>query len=389
MCDCVADGHDHFAVGQTENEKKEGELLPLHGSLDDMVHVFRGAYSDSHKSATAATHQSAAAAADQSAAAVADRKAADWAMVLTLLFRYKEAIDVLEKARANGESPLCTLLLCKALFLSCDHVDDRFERCENILREIDGWSGFGTEPCRRVFKSLYSYTHMISDIMRRERRGRCKLQTEIGPKMKIMHVIGDSHICSLAHRKVCAHYYLTPLLVTGLKAWHLRRPGVFTSQSLMHALHKCEGAHGVLLSAGEIDIREGISLAVRKGLYSSIEEAIDATSTGFVSTVAKLAEEHEIEQIYVLPVIPPPRGQTRGGKFRMRQRRARHTKLWNAAVAEKAAAESRVVFLDYVDAMMDRVDGESLDVRFALSDHTHANSNLVALLERELLKFLK
>ena len=374
MCECVADGHDHFALGQTENEKKEGELLPLHGSLDNMVHDFRGAYLDSHKSA----------------AAVADRRAADWAMVLTLLFRYKEAIDVLEKARANGESPLCTLLLCKALFLSCDHVDDRFERCENILREIDG---FENEPCRRVFKSLYSYTHMISDIMKRERRARRKLQMEIGPKMKIMYVIGDSHICSLVHRKVCAHYYLCPLLVTGLKAWHVtrtRRPGgvLFTTQSLVHALHKCEGAHGALLSAGEIDIREGISLAVRKGLYSSIEEAIAATSTAFVSTVAKLAEEHEIEQIYVLPVIPPPRGQTRGGKFRMRQRRARHTKLWNAAIAEKAAAESRVVFLDFVDAMMDRVDGESLDVRFALNDHTHANSNLAVLLERELLKFL-
>ena len=120
-------------------------------------------------------------------------------------------------------------------------------------------------------------------------------------QVQVVHLVGDSHILSAAwkitsvpetvrssgQRGRCdrkpfsfqssSKMVFVPHLVTGLKAWHLqRRQGYLTSAQLqdvvsrlavqVHAESKRSGLRPtIVLSAGEIDCREGISKAVEKG----------------------------------------------------------------------------------------------------------------------------
>ena len=59
----------------------------------------------------------------------------------------------------------------------------------------------------------------------------------------------------------------------------------------------------ILLSAGEIDCREGIGGVLLEGLYNCCDDAISKTVQEYVKAVNEIADEFDL-QILVMPVAP-------------------------------------------------------------------------------------
>lgn len=96
---------------------------------------------------------------------------------------------------------------------------------------------------------------------------------------------------------------LTPLLVTGLKAWHLRPASRFYPKRQFEAtLAALPPGAQLILVAGEIDCREGLPGAVQKGRHDSLEAAIAAAVAVYVGVLSGLAARGF--EVFVHP--PPP-----------------------------------------------------------------------------------
>ena len=96
-----------------------------------------------------------------------------------------------------------------------------------------------------------------------------------------MFLMGDSHCMSAAWRHVTLRgerRVLQPLLVTGLKAWHLRPESKFYPktgfENTVAALPK---RAQVVVLFGEIDCREGLLVSVERCRYETVEEGAQVT----------------------------------------------------------------------------------------------------------------
>ena len=102
-----------------------------------------------------------------------------------------------------------------------------------------------------------------------------------------MYIAGDSHALAPAWRTLSwngATRRLTPVLVTGLKAWHLRPESDFYPKANFEAaIAKIPDGADVIFAFGEIDCRpnEGFISAASK-LNRPIESIISETVDGFV-----------------------------------------------------------------------------------------------------------
>ncbi|KAF8068189.1 hypothetical protein HT031_001875 [Scenedesmus sp. PABB004] len=96
-------------------------------------------------------------------------------------------------------------------------------------------------------------------------------------------LLGDSHILPGAWRVITvagAPRLLVPLLVTGLKAWHLRAGAAFyTAHQFWRAAEALPRGAQVVLVAGEIDCREGLAAAVEK-LRAALGDAVSRAAAG-------------------------------------------------------------------------------------------------------------
>lgn len=149
-----------------------------------------------------------------------------------------------------------------------------------------------------------------------------------------LYVIGDSHILSIAWQTIQIrssnsndsnqqhqHCYrtATPLLITGLKAWHCRSETNFFTHTNVHSILKRISSGGtkkqtIIFSAGEIDCREGIGGKVLEGystvgggsgdlLAEHIKDSVLHTVKVYVDALANFAELYHL-QILVMPVAP-------------------------------------------------------------------------------------
>ena len=92
-------------------------------------------------------------------------------------------------------------------------------------------------------------------------------------------LVGDSHCMSLAWRDVRLggeRRTLFPLLVTGVKLWHLRRDSVFyTKQAFRSTVSPMPAGATAVFTLGDIDCREGLPVAVERYMYDDMDRAID------------------------------------------------------------------------------------------------------------------
>jgi tetratricopeptide (TPR) repeat protein len=115
---------------------------------------------------------------------------------------------------------------------------------------------------------------------------------------------------------------LIPKLVTGLKQWHLRPNSDFYPkegfQRMVAGLPEgadvsdCPSSSSplllqVILMVGEIDCREGLLVALERGLYSSLEEGIRETLKVFKATITHLVQK---KRLRVRPLFSPSLTQT-------------------------------------------------------------------------------
>ena len=213
-----------------------------------------------------------------------------------------------------------------------------------------------------------------------------------------LFVLGDSHCLSIAWQTIKIPTTATttdgPLLrtlvpypATGIKAWHVREgTRFFTHYNLQSCLHRLPSTcKTVLLTAGEIDCREGIGGEKLSGYYTSCDDAVRNTVREYVGAVAKLAFKYEL-QILLLPVAPYTYRNAKKGKAAGRDERRQRILLWNDLLREECAIRSGdgVYLLDYEENL--RSPDESSPVGFVLNkaynaDYTHLNSAFLPHLE--------
>jgi hypothetical protein len=207
-----------------------------------------------------------------------------------------------------------------------------------------------------------------------------------------LHVVGDSHVLSVAWQTIVLpsgdQRLLIPVVVTGLKAWHTRPRTRFFTHALLHTVlhqHRCSiVGRTIVMSAGEIDCREGIGGEVLKGYTQQVsaDHNIAHTVSEYIDALDLLSKQYNI-QILVLPVAPHGHKSDKYGKAVGRARRRLVTQCWNQNLkrAIDAKACSRIYLVNYEAALLN--PGYVLKPVYD-ADSTHMNSAFLPHLEEAL-----
>mmetsp|Transcript_11549 Transcript_11549/g.24756 ORF Transcript_11549/g.24756 Transcript_11549/m.24756 type:complete len:749 (-) Transcript_11549:834-3080(-) len=189
------------------------------------------------------------------------------------------------------------------------------------------------------------------------------------PTLPLLYVAGDSHSLSPGWRTVPFQgqpHLLKPVLVTGLKAWHLREESdFFPKANFKYAMGTIPDGARVVFAFGEIDCRERLLVAVERARYKDLQEGIDVVVGIYVSCLVQLARSRKFS-IMVHPV-PPVLKETRA-----------IVKLFNATLKQRVLKEPILTYLDFFDKLL-TADGEDLEPELSL-DGTHMSPAYVDLL---------
>ncbi len=121
-----------------------------------------------------------------------------------------------------------------------------------------------------------------------------------------LFLLGDSHVLSGAWRTVALRHtrcVLVPLLVTGLKAFHLRpKSSFYTKKQWQAVTQRLPVGARVVTLFGEIDCREGLLAAVEKGVYDTVPAAAAGVAAMYVDAVARLTAAPRCCDVFVHPV---------------------------------------------------------------------------------------
>jgi len=226
---------------------------------------------------------------------------------------------------------------------------------------------------------------------------------------KPIFVLGDSHVLSLAWQSICINHssdpkvyrVLVPFPSTGVKAWHFRKETkFFTHYNLCESfkrLFRCFDHDGlprtVIVSAGEIDCREGIGGSLLHGYYKNCSDAVKNTALQYLDAVSLIARKYHL-QILVMPVAPHAFRSEKNGKALGRAKRRETIHLWNEILRRELckspmSKRPNVFLLDYEEQL--RVHDEKSSVGYVLkpsfnADYTHVNGAVVRLIEHSLQK---
>lgn len=223
------------------------------------------------------------------------------------------------------------------------------------------------------------------------------------PSEKVIFALGDSHVLSIGwqtlriitNRTGEIFRTIVPNPVTGLKAWHTRdATNFFTKYNLECCLQRLPPTcKTVILSAGEIDCREGIGGALLEGYSNECEVAVQNTAKEYVSAINIIATRYDL-QILLLPVAPHAYRSEKNGKALGRGLRRQRMLIWNEMLRkicreQNTVNKQRVFLLDYEESL--RAQNHSSPVGFVLSpvynaDFTHMNSAFLPLLEDAVVK---
>jgi tetratricopeptide (TPR) repeat protein len=163
---------------------------------------------------------------------------------------------------------------------------------------------FKQELHETIIRNEHAYFCCISQIM-----------TYLAPCLPLpktteqpLYVCGESHCLSPAWQTIELNGIkrtLIPVLVTGLKCWHLRPESDFYPKAnFWNAVKTIPPKSKVIFMFGEIDCREGIWLAVEKCRYKDMDEGMLFAIRIYLNTLEQLLLEPYEFDIYVHPVLP-------------------------------------------------------------------------------------
>lgn len=225
---------------------------------------------------------------------------------------------------------------------------------------------------------------------------------EYDAELPPLFIVGDSHCLTAAWRVITyrgRRRILRPMLVTGLKCWHMRdgedfyprtnfdnvcakiptgSEVIFCASTFLQLLWNwtfflsapipdlfCDF---VFVVFGEIDCREGILVAVERLKYRDLAEGIDVAQNHYLKMLKALQRKREF-QIFVHPV-PLVMDITRSTCLE-----------WNKRMEAKLRVVPSIAWLDFADELMTE-DGK-LHKRYEL-DGIHMHPEYIPLLEASL-----
>jgi len=205
-------------------------------------------------------------------------------------------------------------------------------------------------------------------------------------------LLGDSHVLSLAWQTLdipsptgmTRKRLVVPAVVTGLKAWHVRKKtNFFTKTNMMTLIQRLpRGTRTILLSAGEIDCREGLGGPKLQGYKDICKSDVERTVRIFIQSLTELALECNL-QILVLPVSPHAFRRT--GRVAGQLARRETTRSWNQCLRANRS-QANVFLLDYVEALLDTADDGYVLHKAYNADGTHLNSGHASLLANSIIE---
>lgn len=203
-----------------------------------------------------------------------------------------------------------------------------------------------------------------------------------------LYIVGDSHVLSLAWQtlEICgAPRTVVPVVVTGLKAWHVQQfTRFFTYSNLTSALSRIDSTT-ILFSAGEIDCREGLGGPALEGYTQDCQEHLETTVEAFVQGLEYLVNTFEhLDHILVLPVATHSHRKTGRVEGQLARRETCHA--WNRCLLDRLTNNDRLYLLDYFDEL--ELQRNADPARFD-ADSTHLNSAFLPIVEKAVSKVLK
>ena len=215
-----------------------------------------------------------------------------------------------------------------------------------------------------------------------------------------IYVVGDSHVLSLAWQTLNLNTSVgqkqrqfVPFPATGLKAFHTITPRFFTHDNLHACLQRLPpSCRTIILSAGEIDCREGIGGLLLEGYDQDCKDAIEKTVVEYLRALTELANHYKL-QILLMPVAPHAYRSEKNGKSLGRAKRRETMHIWNDILRRELGRDDeisqqnkykRIFLLDYEEQL--RQQNDSSPVGYVLhpsynADYTHVNSALVPLVQ--------
>jgi hypothetical protein len=227
-------------------------------------------------------------------------------------------------------------------------------------------------------------------------------------------LMGDSHVLSLAwqvikvtqlrsgnHLTDMEPRLIVPIVITGLKAWHLRsETRFFTNTCLLTMLRRIPSdIQTIIVSAGEIDCREGMGGPLLQGYTQECYEHVKATVAAYVSSLAKIIQlpSNSLSQILVTPVAPHI--EQNKGRVVGHVSRRETIRVWNDELHRQLVPHHGTIFLlDYIDQVTVPVKKSSdtgginnANNVFALNpvfnaDSTHMNGAFAPLVQEAIIR---
>ena len=205
---------------------------------------------------------------------------------------------------------------------------------------------------------------------------------------KPIFLVGDSHVFSLAWNTIRVpagrrRRLVVPVVVTGLKAWHVRSSTRFFTRSCLETVLPRIDAKTILFSAGEIDCREGLGGPLLQGYAEACHGHVQNTVREYVQALYELVEDdsNSVLQILVLPVAPHLFRSK--GRIEAQVSRRETMRVWNDELRKLLPHRNRVFLLDYADKVQDPGHSSVYALNPVFNaDSTHMNSAFVPILER-------
>jgi len=188
------------------------------------------------------------------------------------------------------------------------------------------------------------------------------------PNNPIIYFAGDSHVLACAYQNVTfngVEHTIKPLLVTGLKYWHLRAKSHFYPKyNFWAVIPTAPPGSNIVFMFGEIDCREGLVISVKKCRYKDLEEGIRFTISIYIEVLKELIEKYQYK-IYIHPP-PPVIDVTR-----------EIVKTFTSILKEYVMKTKGLIWLEFFDHLL-TPDGLKLNPNFELDD-THMNPTYLPL----------
>merc|ERR1712168_297434 len=189
--------------------------------------------------------------------------------------------------------------------------------------------------------------------------------------------IGDSHVLPVAWRTIKGsngnEYCVNPVLVTGLKIWHLRKESRFYTKASYHnALKAIPQGAACVFALGEIDCREGIEKAIQKCKYDNIDEGMKALIEIYVKCLLEVKKMKKAK-IFVHPVSPALKETFV------------NVEKFNQHLKNRILKTPKLLWLDFFDQLVGENNALKDEYQF---EGTHLHPKYVSLLEGSLQKHL-